>query len=128
MVASVSRVIGEGGPVRDEHCTPYDQALEQGAGKPVELRIIPNIREIRTLEALGASLSYVNMRVGEQTVKVHTTGCLPEHESIDFETKVKRVKCPEELAQRCGNCVLSIMEQVDEFLKPNNMPTIQDYS
>ncbi len=48
-----------------------------------------------------------NLHVGDVTVQLHRTGCLPEHEGWGSRIEKRVIRCPEDVAQRCGSCVMN---------------------
>ncbi len=110
MVASTENIIRVSKYKIDDGCRPYDQALVLGDRYP---GILYNPREARKIEAAGKNLREVNMRVAKRLVEYEVKGCVvdPSKEpDIRAEERFVRGDCPEDLAQRCGNCVMTLLE------------------
>lgn len=102
------------GRERDAGCRPYEQALAEGAKYPF---IMYNSEEAREVDAQGKTLSDVNMRVSKVQVSYDVTGCvidLAQPRDMKTETRIKRGECPEKLRERCGSCIMTLMEESQE--------------
>ncbi len=106
MVASIEYILSEG-PIEDIGCRPYDRVSESSE---IRYGIIPRLGEISLIENLGKDPSEVNMRVGRQGITVKRTG-VPEYKSVSREIRVVRVNCPNDITERCGNCVMTLLER-----------------
>jgi len=110
MVGSTEHILNEGQKI-DDGCRPYDQALAMGDKYP---GIHYRPREVRKIEKAGKSLSEVNMRVAKIQVKYEVRGCVidPSKEpDIRTEERFVRGDCPADLSERCGNCVMTLLER-----------------
>lgn len=57
----------------------------------------------------------------DQSVGVHRTGCIPEHEARFTDTRVTIGTCDAEKANRCAGCILNVVqgEAILKSLKPS---------
>ena len=118
MVAGRSEVTRASEIITNERCLELDEALKQGE---YLYGIVPGLRFHRAYVDVP-EVRHSNLRVGDQFVSVHHTGCIPEHESFGEEHRTVVVPCPQDVAARCGGCILNCAngEKIVDSLAPIN--------
>lgn len=110
-----------GAEIHDEQCISVDQALKQDRYDGLLNIAIPLIHADRDNGG-------VNIRIAHQPATLISTGCTGDKSSMQIDRTIPML-CPEDIAQRCGKCVLNTAAgvQIQNEIEKSRSPKLSTW-
>lgn len=128
MVTAIGKQIGRPGPLHNERCLPYKEVFDSLTTMGPEINAGVAISAIRfqvskmpaLLDESGKTPEDNNLHVADQSISLHWTGCIPEHEHVEQVERLVVLDCPSDASLRCAGCMINhtFGQRVIDTLKP----------
>lgn len=126
MVGSTIVFLRRSSERKNVRCVPVGEAIE--LGKQPSTISYPEYVLRGVKGVTHESFLLRNVRVTDEVVTIETQGCFPDHNVPEHLPVTTIARCPEEVAQRCANCILGIAQGDGERIRsqmnaiPQNTP------